>query len=100
MTAPSIPTRVNRLRVLLPALLAILCACGGKPVRILHSQLSHFPGDVKDPELEVSGIYTDGWVGETGSVKLQQPAGGQTLSFRATLPKTHDLNFQTPPAPN
>jgi hypothetical protein len=57
--------------------------------------LSRFPGDLNSSQLEVSGIYQDGWVGETASVKLQQPAGEQALSFRGTVPKIGDTDFHT-----
>ena len=36
--------------------------------------LSHFPGDLADPNLEYSGVYEDGWVAENSYVTL---AGGR-----------------------
>jgi hypothetical protein len=57
--------------------------------------LSRFPDELNNSQLEVWGIYQDGWVGETASVKLQQPAGEQALSFRGTVPKIGDADFHT-----
>lgn len=95
MTMPLNPTRAGLTRILAPALLAILCSCGGSPSGSLPSQLSRFPGDLTNPKLQVSGIYQDGWVDKTASVKLQQPAGEQALSFRGTVPKIGDADFHT-----
>ena len=95
MTISSNSTRAGRTGILAPALLAILCSCGGSPSGSLPSQLSRFPGDLSNPRLEVSGIYEDGWVGEMGSVKLQQPAGERAISFRGTVPKIGDADFHT-----
>jgi hypothetical protein len=95
MTMPLSPTRAGRTRILAPALLAILCSCGGSPSGSLPSQVSRFPDDLTNPKLEVLGIYQDGWVDKTGSVKLQQPAGEQALSFRGTVPKIGDADFHT-----
>jgi hypothetical protein len=95
MTMPLSPTRAGRTRILVPALLAILCSCGGSPSGSLPSQVSRFPDDLTNPKLEVLGIYQDGWVDKTGSVKLQQPAGEQALSFRGTVPKIGDADFHT-----
>lgn len=92
---PLSPTRAGRTRILAPPLLAILCSCGGSPSGSLPPQVSRFPGDLANPKLEVSGIYQDGWVDKTGSIKLRQPAGEQALSFRGTVPKIGDANFHT-----
>jgi hypothetical protein len=49
-------------------------------------QLQEFPRDLANRDLEYSGIYEDGWVGESSSVVLSQPEGPSSLVVRATVP--------------
>jgi hypothetical protein len=50
------------------------------------SGIEHFPNDLRDPGLEYSGIYEDGWVAESSYVRLLQPAQSTALRIRATVP--------------
>lgn len=76
-------------------LLDILCCCGGAPSGGLPSQVSRFPGDLKNPKLQASGIYDDGWIAETASVNLQRPAGEQAIALRGMVPKIVNADFTT-----
>ena len=73
----------------------LLCCCGGAPGSGLPSQVSNFPADLKDGKLAASGIYDDGWLAETASVNLRQPAGKQAIAVRGTVPKIGAGDFTT-----
>jgi len=76
---------------LLLSVSALLSSCG----RGLPSKLEHLPEDLNGTGLNLTGIYPDGWVGDSGSVTLQQPAGKQMLSIRGTVPLVGDPNFRS-----
>jgi hypothetical protein len=61
----------------------------------LPARLDRFPADLTRQQLEVSGIYSDGWVAENAAVNLQQPGGDQALSIRGTVPRIADPAFRT-----
>src|SRR5437870_204446 len=89
------PNRAGWIRFLLPlASVTFLCSCGGSGGS-LPSQLSRFPADLSDPKVEATGIYPDGWTGETGSVVLQQPGGEQMLTIRGMVPGVGNADFRT-----
>jgi hypothetical protein len=48
--------------------------------------IARFPQDLASKDLEYSGIYEDGWVGENSFVRLRQPAGSGQLMVRAEVP--------------
>ncbi len=48
--------------------------------------LSRFPGDLSNRDLEYSGIYEDGWIGESAFVVLQQGAEPSVLLVRLVVP--------------
>ena len=75
---------------LLLSVSALLSSCG----RGLPSKLEHLPEDLNGTGLNLTGIYPDGWVGDSGSVTLQQPAGKQMLSILGTVPLIGDPNFR------
>jgi hypothetical protein len=76
----------------LPLLALLLSACnrGGLP-----SRLERIPGDLANPALQVTEIYPDGWIGETGSLMLQQPGGDQAITVRGMVPKIGEGAFAT-----
>jgi hypothetical protein len=49
------------------------------------AQLSRFPVDLRQPGLEYSGLYEDGWVGERSFVKLRGGPAARLL-IRADVP--------------
>ena len=48
-------------------------------------ELDRFPECLGDKNLEYSGIYEDGWVGESSFVVLSQPEGAALLIVRAAI---------------
>jgi hypothetical protein len=48
--------------------------------------VSHFPNYLGNPSLEYSGVYEDGWVGESSFLRLLQPARSSILRIRAMVP--------------
>ena len=50
------------------------------PIRI-----SNFPADLRNPDLQFSGIYEDGWIGDRGFVTLSSAAPGKAI-IRGTVP--------------
>jgi hypothetical protein len=66
--------------VLLASLAALLSSCS----RGLPSKLDRLPADLKNTEIHAFGIYEDAWVGERGSIDLEQPGGRQALSIRGS----------------
>jgi hypothetical protein len=45
-----------------------------------------FPDGLRDPGLEYSGLYEDGWVAEEARCTLRRPAGGAAVVVRGQLP--------------
>jgi hypothetical protein len=86
---------VNRVGFILMAAFAFVCSCGRGPGGGLPSSLSRFPSDLGNPGLDLTGIDEDGWIGEAGSVTLQQPAGQQMFTIRGMVPRIDQLDFQT-----
>ena len=50
------------------------------PIRI-----ANFPPDLRNPDLQFSGIYEDGWIGDRGFVTLSSAAPGKAI-IRGTVP--------------
>jgi hypothetical protein len=51
------------------------------------SAIAAFPRGLRDPDLEFSGIYEDGWASEHATATLQAPRGGRaTFAVRGSLP--------------
>jgi len=48
--------------------------------------IQSFPGDLRKKSLEYSGIYEDGWVGESSDVVLQQDDGDSHLVVSVLVP--------------
>lgn len=59
------------------------------------SNLSKFPADLANPNLEYSGIYEDGWVAEKSYMLLQQPVGTDILAIIGKVPNLSDPTFST-----
>jgi hypothetical protein len=57
--------------------------------------VSSFPGDLKNPGLEYSGIYEDGWVSEHSYFQLSQTGASSTITVRGNVPNVGDPNFKT-----
>ena len=51
--------------------------------------LRTFPSDLKNKDLEYSGIYEDGWVAESSEVVLEQPATPSSLVVSVRVPLLH-----------
>ena len=86
---------VRRAHLFVTVACLALCFCGGRSSESIPSKLSRFPADLGNPKLEVSGIYPDGWVIESGSVTLRQPSGTQILAVRGTVPQVGNPGFTT-----
>ena len=71
-------------------LLGLSCGRGGVP-----SVVSRFPADLTDPRLELEGIYSDGWVTDSGSISLTKPRGDAALTIWGTVPKIESDSFRT-----
>ena len=69
-------------------------SCGGMEGR-LPSEVSHFPGDLGNSNLEASGIYPDGWAAGAVSLNLGQPHGKNVLAIRGVVPNISDPGFHT-----
>ena len=74
-------------------LLLHLSSCGRDSS--LPSELSRIPEDLASTQLEIHGIYPDGWLGETVSCNLQQLGHSDFLSMRGTVPKIENGDFRT-----
>lgn len=59
------------------------------------SSVSAFPADLKNPGLQYSGIYEDGWVSEHAYFRLSQPGSSGTIRLRGNVPNVGDGNFKT-----
>jgi len=57
------------------------------------SSVRQFPGDLRNPNLEFSGVYEDGWVSEAAFFELTQPPSATTVSVRGLLPLVGDSTF-------
>lgn len=58
-------------------------------------QVSNFPADLANPNLEYSGVYEDGWVSEAAFFGLNRPAGPAALIVRGTIPQIDSPGFKT-----
>ena len=86
---------VYRIEFLFLLTFACVCSCGRGPGSSLPASLSRFPSDLANPALSLSGIHEDGWIGETGSVMLEQPSGKQMFTIRGMVPRIDRPDFQT-----
>jgi hypothetical protein len=59
------------------------------------SRLARFPDDLANGDLEYSGLYEDGWVGEAAFLRLAQPRNEAALVVRGTVPRIRDRDFST-----
>lgn len=58
-------------------------------------QVSNFPADLANPNLEYSGVYEDGWISEAGFFGLNQSAGAKNLLIRGVVPQVDNAAFKT-----
>lgn len=56
------------------------------------TQLSHFPADLTNMDLEYSGIYEDGWISEDAFFTLSQPDEKAKLLIKGSRPNIDNLN--------
>ena len=57
------------------------------------SSVQNFPADLRNPNLEYSGIYEDGWVSEAAFLTLAQPAAASQLIIQGVVPQIKDAAF-------
>ena len=87
--------RAREARLAALACVAVLMsACGGSSTG-LPSRLTRFPEDLKNEQINASGIYEDAWVAESAAVDLEQPAGRQALAVRGAVPQIGGGGFRT-----
>jgi hypothetical protein len=91
--ATAFPAREARLAAL-ACVAVLLASCGGSSTGV-PSQLSRFPEDLRNAEINASGIYEDAWVADTAAVDLEQPDGKQAVTVRGTVPQVADAGFRT-----
>jgi hypothetical protein len=60
------------------------------------NQVTSFPNDLANPNLEYSGIYEDGWVSSAAFAVLS-PTSGQTDSVLPLVPQAIDVKGSVPP---
>jgi hypothetical protein len=65
---------------------AKLSAVGFESLAAPPTVLSSYLADVRRPEVEPSGLYEDGWAGETASCTLSAPGGAMNLIVRGMVP--------------
>jgi hypothetical protein len=53
-------------------------------------RLERFPQDLKQPLVNATGVYDDGWLAPTASFQLSQPAEAETLTIRGMIPRIGD----------
>lgn len=88
--------RRERLRVGVVAIAFLIgTACGSGTGSGLPAEVSHFPADLNNSSLAVSGIYSDGWTKGALSLNLEQPRGDMVLAIRGTIPRVSDGDFRT-----
>jgi len=51
--------------------------------------IAHFPDDLKNKDLEYSGIYEDGWVAESSYALLEESVSPSTLVVSVSVPLLH-----------
>ena len=59
------------------------------------AQVNEIPADLGDSDLEYSGVYEDGWLGDRAFFVLGQPRGARQLVVNGDLP---DLDTESPPS--
>lgn len=90
------PPRLWASKIAIGAAIAVLTSChSDRSMRRLPSQIEHFPADLSHAELDVAGIYADGWMSSQAAVNLHQPGDPSVLTIRGTLPQIGDPAFQT-----
>jgi hypothetical protein len=61
----------------------------------LPYEVGRSPKELDNPLLGVSGIYSDGWIGNAASLQLAQPPGPESLRVRGVVPRIKDPAFHT-----
>jgi hypothetical protein len=59
------------------------------------SSVSSFPADLRQRDLEFSGIYDDGWIADAAYLILTQPDAPAPLAVRGVVPSLGDSGFTT-----
>src|SRR5438094_8538008 len=71
-------------RFLITGLLVTFSACARSPG--LLTELARIPQDLKNENLELQGIYEDGWIAENAACSLGQPEKAQFVAIRGLVP--------------
>lgn len=69
---------------------ARLSFVGFTPAPLPPAQLQAFPQDLRRPLVQPVGVFDDGWLGETASFSLGQPADADRLSIEGMVPRIGD----------
>jgi hypothetical protein len=63
---------------------------GFEPPPAPPSRVERFAEDLRNPLLQASGVYGDGWVGPVASLRLVQPPDQDELTVRGMVPQIGD----------
>lgn len=69
---------------------ALLKSIGFTPEPLPPTTLARFPDDLKKPLVQATGVYDDGWIGQTASLQVTQPPDSATLFVSGMVPKIAD----------
>lgn len=67
-----------------------LTSIGFEPPPAPPTRLTRFPEDLRHPLLVPSGVYDDGWVAPTSSMRLRCPPESDELTVRGMVPRIGD----------
>lgn len=66
---------------------AQITSIGFIPAPSPPARLEQFPADLKKPLIEASGVYDDGWLAESATFQLAQPADGESITISGMVPR-------------
>jgi hypothetical protein len=67
--------------------LSISCQKEGTPEGKAPSRIDKIPADLANQQLDLAGIYPDGWTAPKASLTLSEPAGSHLLAIHGMIPK-------------
>ncbi len=59
------------------------------------SSIGRIPEDLKNPDLQYAGVFEDGWLSESPTFALSQPAESNALVIRGSIPELGNSGFVT-----